>query len=126
MRTLQKNLANFAIYNNFTTEHLKTNKAKVTTHCKDRDCPWHIHASIIVNGPRFKVQIYNSANHCSKPTIGMSHRHASSELIANYILDKVRINNDLKPKEIMNDYQMEFGNIISHRKTHIAKETSLP
>lgn len=55
----------------------------------------------------------------------MSHWQASSELIVEYILDKVCLNNDLKPKELMNDYQMEFRATISYRKAHITKEIAL-
>ena len=55
----------------------------------------------------------------------MAHRQASSELIAEYIMDKVRSNNDLTPKEIINDCQMEFGCRITCRKAHKAKDIAL-
>ena len=42
-----------------------------------------------------------------------------------YILNKVCLNNNLRPKEIMNDYQMEFEVTISYRKAHIAREMTL-
>ena len=56
---------------------------------------------------------------------GYAHPQASSKLIAEYILDKVRLNNNIKPKEIMDDFQMEFGVTISYKKTHITKDAAL-
>ena len=57
--------------------------------------------------------------------MGMSHKQASALLIANFIMEKVRQNVNLKPKEIMNNYQMEFGTTITYRKAHVAKEIAL-
>ena len=37
--TFQKTLAKFAIYENFTLKHLRTNPYKVTACCKDQSCP---------------------------------------------------------------------------------------
>lgn len=118
-------LAKFAIYGNFTLKHLKTNMTKVTARCKDQDCPWRIHASIVESGPQFKVRTYNPNHRCSKPLMGMAHQQATSALIREFIMERVRQNVNLKPKEIMNDYQMEFGSIISYRKAYIAKEMAL-
>ena len=57
--------------------------------------------------------------------MGMAHRQASSALITEFIMDRVRQNVNLKPKEIMNDYQMEFGATISYMKAYIAREMAL-
>ena len=40
--------------------------------------------------------------------MGTAYKQASSELIAEYILDKVRLNNNLRPKEIMNNNNISF------------------
>lgn len=121
----RRTLAKFAFYNNFTIEYLKTNMAKVSPGCKDRNCPLLIYAFIIESVPRFKVRTYNPTHCCSKPMMDMLHWQASSELIVEYILDNVYLNNDLKPKEIMNDYQMEFEATISYTKAHITKEIAV-
>ncbi|RWR83613.1 Transposase, MuDR, plant [Cinnamomum micranthum f. kanehirae] len=123
--TFRKTLAKFAIYGNFTLKHLKTNMYKVTACCKDQNCPWRIHASIVESGPQFKVRTYNHVHRCSKPMMGIAHKQASALLISEFIMDRVRQNVNLKPKEIMNDYQMEYGTTISYRKAHIAKEIAL-
>ena len=57
--------------------------------------------------------------------MAMAHREASSELITEYIMDRVRSNNDLTPKEIINDFQMEFGCRITYKKAHKAKDIAL-
>ena len=57
--------------------------------------------------------------------MGTAHPQASFELIAEYILDKVCLNNNIKPREIMGDFQMEFGVTISYGKAHIAKDAAL-
>ncbi|RWR87935.1 hypothetical protein CKAN_01689900 [Cinnamomum micranthum f. kanehirae] len=118
-------LAKFAIYNNFTLKHLKTNMTKVTARCKEESCPWRIHASIVDSGPEFKVRTYNPIHCCSKLMMGITHPQASAKLIEEFIEDKVRFNNHLKPKEIMHEYQKEFGIRITYRKAHIAKEMAL-
>ena len=98
---------------------------KIIARCKDDCCPWRVHASIVDSGPEFKVRTYNPRHCCSKPMMGMTHPQASSKLIEEFIEDRVRCNNQLKPKEIMNEYQKEFGTLITYRKTHIAKEMAL-
>jgi len=42
-----------------------------------------------------------------------AHPQALFEQIIEYILDKVRLYNNIKPKEIMDDFHMEFGVTIS-------------
>ena len=112
----------FAIYGNFTLRPLKTNMTKETAHCRDQECPWHIHASIVKSGPQFKVRTYNPNHRCSRPMMGMAHRQASSVLIIELIVDRVRQIVKLKPKEIINDYQMEFRATITYRMAYIARE----
>ena len=124
-QTFRNTMAKFALYSNFTLKPLKTNMTKVTTRCKDQDCPWRIYASIVKLGPQFKVGTYNPNHWCSKPLMGMAHRQATSTLITKFIMERVRQNVNLKPKEIMNDYQMEFGSTISYRKAYMGKEMAL-
>ena len=57
--------------------------------------------------------------------MGMAHRQVSLALIIEFIIDRVKQNVNLNSKEIMNDYQMEFGGSISYRKAYIASEVSL-
>ena len=52
----RKHLAKFAIYTNFTLQHIRTSQVMVTPCFKDRDCPWRIHASMIESRPLFKVR----------------------------------------------------------------------
>ena len=97
----------------------------VTASCKGVDCPWHIHASMVDSGPHFRVRKYNSTYCCSKPLMGTVHRQATAKLIAEFIEDKVRCNNDLRPKEIINECQIEFGARITYRRVYMAKELVL-
>eukprot|EP00268_Persea_americana_P043083 TRINITY_DN43197_c0_g1_i1.p1 TRINITY_DN43197_c0_g1~~TRINITY_DN43197_c0_g1_i1.p1 ORF type:complete len:123 (+),score=17.68 TRINITY_DN43197_c0_g1_i1:1027-1395(+) len=60
-----------------------------------------------------------------KEMMGMAHRQASSTLITEFIMDRVKQNANLKLKEIMNDYQMEFGATISYRKAYIEREMAM-
>ncbi|RWR76443.1 hypothetical protein CKAN_00488500 [Cinnamomum micranthum f. kanehirae] len=55
--TFRKTQAKFAIYGNFTLKHLRTNMYKVTACCKDQNCPWRIHASIVESGPQFEERV---------------------------------------------------------------------
>ena len=88
-------------------------------------CPWRVHASIVDSGPQFQIRTYNPNHSCSKPTMGMVHKEATSALIAEFAKDRHRFNNKYTPKEIMFDFQMEFGVSISYRKAHLAKEIAM-
>lgn len=57
--------------------------------------------------------------------MGMANRQASLALITKFIMDGVRQNINLKPKEIMNDYQMEFEKTVNYRKAYIARKMAL-
>ena len=113
------------MYKNFVLKHLKTNKYKVTARCGDATCPCHIHASIVDSGPQFQIRTYNPNHSCSKPTMGMAHKETTSALIAEFTKDRHRFNNKYTPKEIMFDFQMEFGVSISYRKADLAKEIAM-
>ena len=107
-----KTLAKFTIYGNFTLKHLKTTQIKVTTCCRDQNCPWHIHASIVESGPQFKVMMYNPNDSYSRPTMGMAHRPASAALIAEFITDSTfETNGDHErlPNGIWLNYQLQEG-----------------
>ena len=97
----------------------------VTASYEGVDCPWRIHAFVVDSGPHFRVRKYNSTHCCSKPLIGTAHRQASAKLIAEFIEDKVQCNNDLRPKEIINECQIEFGTRIIYKRAHMAKELAL-
>ena len=90
-------IVKYAIYNNFTLKHERTNMMIVTASCKGVDYPWHMHASMVDSGPHFKVRKYNSAHCCSKSLMGTAHRQATAKLIAKFIEDKVQCNNNLRP-----------------------------
>ena len=72
--TFRKTMAKFTIYGNVTLKNLKTNLYKVTAYCKDQNCPWRIHVSIMKSGPQFKVRTYNHIQRCSKPIMGTAHK----------------------------------------------------
>ena len=82
-------IVKYAIYNNFTLKHERTNMQMVTVSCKGVSCPWRIHASMVDSGPHFRVRKYNSTHSCSKPLMGTAHWQATSKLIAEFIEDKV-------------------------------------
>ena len=115
-------IAKYAIYNNFTLKHERTNMKMVTSSYKGVDCPWRIHASMVDYGPHFRVRKYNSIHCCSKPLMGTAHRQATAKLIAEFIEDKVRCNNDLRPKEIINECQISLGPAL-HTGEHIWQRT---
>ncbi|XXG79908.1 hypothetical protein AAC387_Pa09g0875 [Persea americana] len=121
----RKGIAKHAIYNNFTLKHLKANMKMVTASCKDDNCSWRIHGSIVDSGPQFKVRSTIRTILCSKPMMGTPNMQASTQLIAEFVEGKIRCNNDFRPKEIINEYKTEFGTKITYRKTHMAREMAL-
>ena len=70
-------IAKFAIYSNFTLEHVRTNITQITAPRKDANFPWRIHASMVESGPHFKGRKYIAIHSCSKLMMGIAHPHAS-------------------------------------------------
>ena len=115
-------IAKYAIYNNFTLKHERTNMKIVTGSCKGVDCPWRIYASMVDSGPHFRVQKYSFAHYSSKPLMRTAHRQAITKLVVEFIEEKVRCNNDLRPKEIINECQISLGPAL-HTGEHIWQRT---
>ncbi|XXG76983.1 hypothetical protein AAC387_Pa08g1230 [Persea americana] len=105
LQDFRRAIAKYAIYNNFTLKHERTNMKMVMSSCKGVGCPWRIHASMVDSGPHFRVRKYSSTHCCSKPLMGTTQRQATAKLITEFIEEKVRCNNDLRPKEIINECQ---------------------
>ncbi|XXG42208.1 hypothetical protein AAC387_Pa01g2538 [Persea americana] len=103
LETFRIGIAKHAIYNNFTLKHIKMNIKMVTACCKDDNCSWRIHSTIVDSGPQFKVRKYNLNHSCSKPMMGTTHKQASAQLIAESVEGKIRCNNDFRPTDIINE-----------------------
>lgn len=56
---------------------------------------------------------------------GTAHQQASAKPVVEFIEERVWYNDNLKPKDIINKYQMEFGTRISYKKAHMAREMAL-
>ena len=57
--------------------------------------------------------------------MGMAHKQAKASLIADFVKDRLQFNNTYTPKEIMFDFQMEFGATISYRKAYLGREIAM-
>lgn len=57
--------------------------------------------------------------------VGTAHLQTSAKLITDFIEGRVHCNNNIKPKEIINNYQTEFETNITYKKAHIAREFTL-
>ena len=113
------------MYTNFSLRHLKTSQTQVTAKCEVQSCLWRIHASIVESWPQFRVRTYNPNHTCSRPMMGMAHPQATTNLIADFIKEKVRLHPEYKPKQIINDVRLEFDVVVGYRKAHRAKEIAL-
>ena len=54
-----------------------------------------------------------------------AHWQVTTKLVAEFIEENVRCNNNLRPKEIINERQIEFGTHITYRRVHMEKEFAL-
>ena len=97
----------------------------VTVSCKGVDCPWRKYAFMVDSSPHFRVRKYNFKHCCFKPLMGTAHRQATAKLVAEFIEEKVRCNNDFRPKEIINECQIELETRITYRRAHMVKELAL-
>lgn len=68
---------------------------------------------------------YNGSHTCSKPMMGLSYRQATIELIATFMKEHLRLHNNYTPKEILSDFELEFGFTISYRKAWKARERAM-
>ncbi|XP_057469927.1 uncharacterized protein LOC130758927 isoform X1 [Actinidia eriantha] len=118
-------LRKYAIANEFTLMYKKNENERVTAKCKAEGCPWRIHASRLATTQLFCIKKMNATHTCEGVVVPTG-LQATRNWVAGIIKEKLKVNLDYNPKDIVNDIKQECGIQIKYyqawRWKEIAKE----
>ncbi|XP_065852582.1 uncharacterized protein [Euphorbia lathyris] len=118
-------LRKYAIAHQFAFRYKKNDSHRVTVKCKAEGCPWRIHASRLSTTQLICIKKMNSTHTCEGSAVTTGHQ-ATRSWVAGIIKEKLRINPNYKPKDIVNDIKDEYGIQLNYfqawRGKEIAKE----
>ncbi|KAL5700661.1 hypothetical protein ACHQM5_026081 [Ranunculus cassubicifolius] len=114
-------LHKFAIGQRFVYKFLKNDPLRVTARCKTESCPWRIHASRLSCTQVFCVKKLNPTHTCEGGVMPIG-SHATTNLIAGIVKEKLRDSPDYRPKDIVNDIKQEYGVQLNYYQARRGKE----
>lgn len=120
-KELKHTLKLYAIQNNFETRTIRCDKRRYQLKCKAEGCTWSLRARSIVNSNIWRIADLNSQHNC----VGVLHTGnstASAQFLATEIIEKVRAQPDIKPKNLKKDIQRQYGIEIPYSRVWSAKE----
>ncbi|XP_058214352.1 uncharacterized protein LOC131325892 [Rhododendron vialii] len=118
-------LRKYSVAHQFALVYKKNESERVTVKCKAEGCPWRIHASRLATTQLFCVKKLNPTHTCEGATLTTGHQ-ATRNYVADIIKEKLKVNPDYHPKDIVNDIKQEHGIELKYyqawRWKEIAKE----
>jgi hypothetical protein len=99
----------------------KVDSKRYTLKCKDKECPWHLHATSIPETDTWHIRT-STQTHTCHGIIHDGHANVDEEFISTEILPKVRSDSSIKPKAIQDLFKDEYGVKISYQKAYRARE----
>ncbi|KAG5231616.1 MuDR family transposase [Salix suchowensis] len=102
-------LRKYSIAQGFTVKFKKNDSMRVSAKCSVDGCPWRIFASRLSTTHLFRIKRLNEIHTCGNGTSTDSHPRASKKVVEGIVKEKLRDSPNVKPKEIANQIQQEFG-----------------
>src|SRR5579864_7712353 len=105
---LKHKLKLHAIQSNFETHTIRRDKRRYQLKCKADGCPWFLRARPIVNSNIWRIAELNSQHDC----VGVLHTgnsSASARFLAAEMMETVRTQPEIKPKNLKKNIQSEYG-----------------
>ncbi|GJW16961.1 transposase, MuDR, MULE transposase domain protein [Tanacetum coccineum] len=85
--------------------------------CKDDDCKWKIVSKQVKNGSHWVLGKVNDIHTCSRTQLNPNHRNATKKLLGFLISPKLKDYSRIyKPKDIINDINLEYNIDITYKK----------
>ncbi|XP_073155943.1 uncharacterized protein [Henckelia pumila] len=100
----------------------KKEKSRITAVCKEEECEWKIHASLVMGGPTFQIKTLKGRHTCSKAATNWL---ANYKYLAKKIEQVVRENPNVKTNQLINYIKRECGVNVSKWKAVRAKKYAL-
>ena len=108
LQELKHRIKLYAIRNNFESRTIKSESRRYQLCCKAQGCPWLLHARPIEKSALWRITDLKSTHNC----VGVLHAgnsSASAHFLATEMLEKVRIQPDIKPKNMKKDIHSRYG-----------------
>ncbi|GKB45970.1 hypothetical protein Tco_0896723 [Tanacetum coccineum] len=94
--------------------------------CVHLECYWYIFTRRIKNDIGFKITYINDNHTCPKTQFYPNHRNATSQMLCQFIMpifrDATRV---YRPKDIINDLNIEYNFDVSYKRAWKAKQLAL-
>ena len=121
---LKDALSSLAITDGFEFLTLRSSDRRYEVKCKESDCNVHVYARAI--GQSSIYRIHNSqTEHEYYGITHAGHKNATSSFIAGKIREKLALQPDYKPADIVKDMKADFGVHITYYKAWAAKESAM-
>ncbi|GFY94327.1 MuDR family transposase [Actinidia rufa] len=118
-------LRKYAIAHQFAFKYKKNDSHRVTVKCKAEGCPWRIHASRLSTTQLICIKKMNATHTCEGAAVTTGYQ-ATRSWVAGIIKERLKVNSNYKPKDIVNDIKQEYGIQLNYfqawRGKEIAKE----
>ncbi|GJW89963.1 hypothetical protein Tco_0167516 [Tanacetum coccineum] len=94
--------------------------------CVHLECYWYIFTRRIKNDIGFKITYINDNHTCPKTQFYPNHRNATSQMLCQLIMPKFRdVTRVYRPKDIINDLNIEYNFDVSYKRAWKAKQLAL-
>ncbi|ESQ51622.1 hypothetical protein EUTSA_v10016294mg [Eutrema salsugineum] len=114
-------LRDAAIALRFEMQTVKSDKTRFTAKCASEGCPWRIHCAKLPGLPTFTIRTIHGSHTCSG-ILHLGHHQASVQWVAEAVKERLRVNPQCKPKEILEEIHQVHGITLSYKQAWRGKE----
>ena len=112
------------LYETRTTHSYVGRRGRYTLKCRDADCPWHLHASVVPDTNLYRIRKLEATHTCHGVN-HRGHRQATALLVACKIVDRIRDMPEYRVVDIVKDFVRDHGVTIDYSKAYRAKMIAL-
>ncbi|KAM7509581.1 hypothetical protein LguiA_020034 [Lonicera macranthoides] len=126
-KEFKEDLIKYSILLGFSFDYVYNDKDRVTAKCsrKEEDgCERRVQASKNRANGLFYIQKLNNIHTCSGRYRTRKNKKLNSSLVASLVMDKIRDNPRLRPKDIVSDFKGSYGLDISYWNAWFGKEVA--
>ncbi|MQL97346.1 hypothetical protein Taro_030029 [Colocasia esculenta] len=118
-------LTNYEITQGFNWKYLKNDSTRLTVRCNVDVCPWHLHASIIREGPKFAIKGLNNIYSCGCDIMSDRHPRTSKKWVANTVKGKLVEEPTYRASAMMRYIRRDYGISIPYHQAWCGKEDAV-
>ncbi|XP_076951425.1 uncharacterized protein LOC143624765 [Bidens hawaiensis] len=118
---LGEKLPKYAIAHGFNYVYKKNEEERFTVKCKSKNCEWRLHASKLKSTDIMCIKTMTATHSCQADSVTTALR-AQGSLFEEMLMEKVKDNPKIKPKEFAEMLKSEFGIEANYSKARRARE----